>query len=113
MVIKKRIYLVIICVLLTLTAFNSNAASFTNDKKDFKEAAANMTAEQKEARIEEIKLRVQQIRDMDLSQLDKAQKKELKAELKSLKHEARAIDSGAYLSIGAIFVIILVLIVIL
>lgn len=101
-------------MLLTVTAFNSNAATFTDNKDAYKEAASHMTADQKAARIEEIKLRVDEIKAMDKSQLNKTEKKELKTELKNLKHEAQAMGSGGvYLSVGAIIIIILVLILIL
>jgi len=101
-------------MLLTVAAFNSNAATFTDNKDAYKEAAANMTKEQKEARVEEIKLRVNEIKAMDKSDLNKAEKKELKGELKNLKQEAQAMGGGGvYLSVGAIIIIILVLILIL
>jgi peptidoglycan hydrolase CwlO-like protein len=111
---KKKIYLIAMTMLLTVAAFNSNAATFDNKKDAYKEAAASMTKEQKEARVEEIKMRVNEIKAMDKSQLNKAEKKELKTELKDLKHEAQAMGGGGvYLSVGAIIIIILVLILIL
>ncbi|MDB5129302.1 hypothetical protein [Mucilaginibacter sp.] len=111
---KKKIYLIVMTMLLTVAAFNSNAATFTDKKDVYKEAAANMTKEQRVARVEEIKMRVNEIKAMDKSQLNKAEKKELKSELKELKYEAQAMGGGGiYLSIGAIIIIILVLILIL
>jgi peptidoglycan hydrolase CwlO-like protein len=111
---KKKIYLIAMTMLLTVAAFNSNAATANDDKNFYKEAAANMTKEQKEARVEEIKMRVQEIKAMDKSDLNKAEKKELKNELKNLKHEAQAMGGGGvYLSVGAIIIIILILILIL
>ncbi|RYU90314.1 hypothetical protein EWM62_12360 [Mucilaginibacter terrigena] len=111
---KKKIYLIAVTMLLTVVAFNSNAATFTDNKDIYKEAASHMTNEQRVARVEEIKLRVNEIKAMDKSQLNKAEKKELKSELKNLKHEAQAMGGGGvYLSIGAIIIIILVLILIL
>lgn len=101
-------------MLLTVAAFNSNAAPLNGKKDVYKEAAANMTKEQKVARVEEIKMRVNEIKAMDKSQLNKTEKKELKSELKYLKHEAQAMGAGGvYLSIGAIIIVILVLILIL
>lgn len=111
---KKKIYLLATTLLLCFAAFNSNAAVLTgNNMAVTKEAAANMTAEQKEARLEQIKARVQEIKEMDKSQLSSEDKKELKAELKSMKKESRAMGGGVYLSVGAIIIIILVLILIL
>lgn len=110
---KKKFYLLATTLLLCLAAFNSNAATLTDNKAITKEAAANMTAEQKQARLEEIKARVQEIKSMDKSQLSKEDRKELRTELKTMKKETRAMGGGVYLSVGAIIIIILVLILIL
>ncbi|MBK0380456.1 hypothetical protein [Mucilaginibacter segetis] len=113
---KKKIYLIAVTMLLSITAFNSNAATFEGgkDKKDYKEEFAKMTDEQKQARVEEIKTRVEEIKHMDKSHLTRQDKKELRHELRELKHEAQAATSGGvYLSVGAIIIIILVLILIL
>lgn len=110
---KKKIYLLATTLLLCFAAFNSNAATFTDTKAVNKEIVANMTLEQKQARLEEIKARVQEIKAMDKSQLTKEDRKELRTELKSLKQEANAMGGGIYLSVGAVIIIILVLILIL
>ena|ERR1700744_3566415 len=111
---KKRIYLFAVTMLLTFVAFSSQAATITENANAInKEAIANMTADQKEARLEEIKSRVEEIKAMDKSQLTKEDRKELRTELKSLKKESNAMGGGIYLSVGAIIIIILVLILIL
>jgi peptidoglycan hydrolase CwlO-like protein len=110
---KKRIYLTVLTMLLTFAAFSSQATTVTVNNPVSKEAIANMTAEQKQARIEEIKQRVNAIRAMDKSQLTKDDRKELRTELKSLKQESRMMGGGVYLSVGAIIIIILLLILIL
>ncbi|HVS95941.1 MAG TPA: hypothetical protein VHE54_05625 [Puia sp.] len=76
-----------------------------------KEAIANMTAAQKEALIQQMKERVEEIRAMDKSQLTKAERKQLRTELKAMKKESRAI-TGVYISVGALIIIILLLIII-
>jgi hypothetical protein len=48
-----------------------------------------------------------------MKKLSRDEKKALKAELKNLKQEARAMGGGVYLSVGAIIIIILLLILIL
>jgi|SRR6185312_7196880 len=110
---KKKFYLIAVTALLTLAAFTSQAATVTSNPVN-KEAIAAMTLEQKQARIEEIKLRVNEIKTMDKSQLTRADRKELRVELRGLKHEANAMGSGGiYLSVGAIIIIILLLILLL
>ena len=77
-----------------------------------KERVEKMTSEEKKARAEEIRKRVYEIRDMDKSDLSRADRKALRKELKEMRKEARAIQ-GIYLSVGAIIIIILLLILIL
>jgi len=111
---KKKIYLLALTMMLSMAAFTSKAAVIADNNAVNKEAIANMTVEQKQARIEEIKERVQEIKAMDKSQLSKEDRKELRTELKGLKHESQAMGGGGvYLSVGAIIIIILVLILIL
>jgi len=109
---KRKIYLIAVTMLLTLAAFSSRAATAT-DNKLTKEAIASMTPEQKQARIEEIKQRVNEIKTMDKSQLSRLERKELRVELRGLKHESGELGGGIYLSVGAIIIIILLLILIL
>lgn len=80
-----------------------------------REALANMTVEQKEARMAEMKARVKEIKAMDKSQLTKQDRRALRAELRSMNKEARAMGyaGGVYLSVGALIIIILLLILIL
>jgi hypothetical protein len=109
---KRKIYLIAVTMLLTLAAFSSRAAT-TIDNKLTKEAIAGMTPEQKQVRIEEIKQRVNEIRSMDKSHLSRQERKELRVELRGLKHQANELGGGIYLSVGAIIIIILLLILIL
>jgi hypothetical protein len=77
-----------------------------------KEVVANMTAEQKETLVQQMKERVDYIKAMDKSQLTKDERKALRAELKDMKKETRVV-TGVYISIGALIIIILLLIIIL
>ncbi len=72
-----------------------------------------LTAEE-QVKLEEIEARVLEIRDMELSNLEKAEKSEIKSELKSLEKEAKALrGSGLYISTGALILIIILLIILL
>jgi len=88
---------------LTVQAAKTNA---------LKEKVAAMTEEQKQTRLKEIEERVEEIKEMDKSELTTEDKQEMRQELKQLKKEAKA-TQGVYLSIGAIIIIILLLILIL
>lgn len=57
--------------------------------------------------------RVNEIQNMDKTNLSSTEKKELKKELKLMKHQADGLGRGVYLSVGALIIIILLLILIL
>lgn len=90
--------------LLMLVA-STNFASATE-----KTAKALSAAQQ--AKLEQLTNRVEQIRSMDKSHMSRAEKKELRAELRQMKKEANAIGNGGiYLSVTALLVIIIVLLI--
>lgn len=107
---KKKIYLLSAALMLTFSASNLRAATVVSEPiaKEI-----TLTDAQKEIKLQAIKERVEEIKAMDKSQLNKEQKQELKSELKTMKTQARAMGGGIYLSVGAIIIIILVLILIL
>ncbi len=103
---KKLIY--ILALVLTLgISINSVSAATASVKHP-----TELTLDQK-VQLERIKTRVEEIREMDKSQLTRDQKRELRKELKEMKNQARAMSGGVYLSVGAIIIIILLLILIL
>jgi len=55
--------------------------------------------------------RLKEIDAMDKSELRAADKKDLRKEVKSIKHELRTIGGGVYLSAGAVILILLLLII--
>ncbi len=61
-------------------------------------------------RLTEIEHRLEEIKAMDFKSMSKSEVKEIKAEMKEMKEDARAMGRGVYLSLGAIIVIILLLI---
>jgi hypothetical protein len=61
-------------------------------------------------RLVEIEDRVAEIKAIDFSTMSKNEIKDVRAELKEMKAEARAMGSGVYISVGAIIIIVLVLI---
>ena len=57
--------------------------------------------------------RLDEIKAMDKSNLERTQKKALRQEVKGIKKELRAASGGVYLSVGAIIIIALLLILLL
>ena len=86
-------------------------SNFKIDQENFEKLNA---ADQQ--RVLEISARWDAIANMDRSDLDKADRKELRSEVKTLKAEAKTYNKDGmvlYLSTGAIIIIILLLILIL
>lgn len=106
---KSKFFLPILAASLTFTSFHANAAKH---EALTKEQVANMSNEEKQFRVQSIKDRMTEIKEMDMSTLSKEDRKELKSELKDMRKEARQVQ-GIYLSVGAIIIIILLLILIL
>jgi hypothetical protein len=109
---KPKISVALLGILLTTSVINSHAAPIV-DKRPATERVAEMTEEQKQARLEAIKLRATEIKEMDKSNMSRSEKRALKKELKQMNKEAREMRGGVYLSVGAIIIIILLLILIL
>jgi predicted PurR-regulated permease PerM len=57
--------------------------------------------------------RLNEIKGMDISKLKSEEKQQLRKEVKSLKHQLKAVSGGVYLSAGALIIIILLLILLL
>ena len=58
-------------------------------------------------------VRLNEINTMDKSNLNSTDKKNLRKEVRIIKHELKQTDGGVYLSVGAIIIIILLLIILL
>lgn len=90
--------LMALCLSLTFYPLQSNGATNTpitlTDSTDAKN----------------IVVRLNEIKEMDKSNLNSSEKKALRKEVKSLEKELKKSSSGVYLSIGAIIIIILLLI---
>jgi len=104
---------ILLLVLLLMSGTLYSHASLGNRGKAAKAKASAMTEAEQRARLEQIRLRAGEMRDMDKSQLTRAERKELRKEARDLRREARTMKGGVYLSVGAIIIIILLLILIL
>ena len=102
---KRIIYLMII--MFSLSTFTSvNATGI--DPKATTTKTAEMTPE-----MRVMLNRLEEIKEMDKSEMSRAEKKELRKEVRAIKAEANASGNGLYLSVGAIIIIILLLILLL
>ena len=55
--------------------------------------------------------RLNEIKDMDKSELTRSERKELRKEVRTIKREMRATGNGLYISTGAIIIILLLIII--
>ncbi|CAM3699166.1 hypothetical protein FLGE108171_11015 [Flavobacterium gelidilacus] len=65
------------------------------------------------AKVQVMLDRLDEIKEMDKSELSRAEKKELRKEVRVIKSELRSSGNGVYLSVGAIIIIVLLLILLL
>jgi len=93
---------------LTFIPLQLNAASDPTTLVSTKPA---VPAESKEA--ETLVLRLNEIKAMDMKNLKSSEKKNLRKEVRSIKHELRTTGGGVYLSGGAVILIVILLIVLL
>jgi predicted PurR-regulated permease PerM len=107
MVVKKflRIASLVILIAITLPASSSMIVPDAGQ--------TNSAAKTEDPRAQQLLQRLQDIRDMNKSELTKLEKKNLRKEVKGIKKEMKAVTGGVYLSVGAIIIIILLLILIL
>ncbi|MEI8225169.1 MAG: hypothetical protein WCG82_04515 [Bacteroidota bacterium] len=98
------------CLSLTFIPLQSIAAT-TAEPSSLVVTKPPEPAESAEAKA--LVLRLNEINAMDMSKLKSSEKKNMRKEVRSIKHELREIGGGVYLSVGAILLIALLLIVLL
>lgn len=90
-----------------MTAFAPAAIASDNDK----DKNRTELSEADQERLSEIEARVDEIKAINLSDLDKEERRALKKELKEMNKEAKQLAGGVYISVGAIILILILLIV--
>lgn len=103
---KKIIFLAFIIVF-TLSASISFAGTVKADKSAVNDKKENKLSDEEISRLTK---RVEEIRDMDKSELSSKEKKELKKELKTIKKD---IGGTVYIGAGTLLVIVLLAILLL
>lgn len=108
----KKIILTLMatCLSLTFVPLQSFAATI-EEPSSLVVTKPPEPAESAEAKA--LLLRLDEINATDMSKLKLAEKKELRKEVRSIKHELREVGGGVYLSAGALILIVILLIVLL
>jgi len=102
---KKIAYFLSLMFLMTAFAPVAIAADHKKDKDKTELSVAD------QERLTEIETRVEEIKEINLSDLDNEERRALKKELKELNKEAKQVGGGVYISVGAIILILILLIV--
>ncbi|MFT6749530.1 MAG: hypothetical protein ACJAQ1_001479 [Flavobacterium sp.] len=84
-----------------------------NEKTNRIEITATPKNKEVPAEVQVMLNRLEEIKTMDRSNMSRAEKKELRKEVRTIKKTLKASGNGVYLSIGAIVIIILLLILLL
>jgi hypothetical protein len=106
---KKIAILFIAICSLSLSNSASAAGEPTKDPITSNNAVPMDTA----AQIKVLELRLNEIKELDKSELSRSEKKELKTEVKEIKTKMKALSGGVYISAGALIVILILLIILL
>jgi len=97
---RTRLYLMI--MMLSLGVFTTVNAS---------EIKPTTTPTEIPAEIQVMLNRLEEIKDMDKSELDRFEKKTLRKEVRAIKSNIRSSGNGLYISSGAIIIILLIIII--
>jgi hypothetical protein len=105
----KKITFCVMALFLTLTFFpvQSNAGNTAASSS----LVVPAPAESAEAKA--LLFRLNEIKAMDKTNLNSAEKKNLRKEVRTVKHQLREISGGVYLSVGAVLLIVLLLVILL
>lgn len=101
---KINIYLIVVVLLFAFSPLQLRA----ND-----ETLPATTNAEDVARAATLINRLEEIKEMDKSTLNAAEKKELRKEVRETKKELKSNNSGVYLSVGALILVIVLLVLLL
>ncbi len=102
-----RKFKLLILLVFTFSFFSIASVQAKEDKKS--EIKPTMT----EAEIQVLVDRLEVIKTMDKSNMERSEKKELRSEVREIKEDIQKNGGGVYLSIGALLLVIILLILLL
>lgn len=102
-----------ISTLILIFSLSILAVPFSANAKTIEPTSISSTPKEVPAEVKTMLNRLEEIKEMDKSDLSRVEKKELRNEVKTIKKALKASGNGVYLSIGAIIIIVLLLILLL
>ena len=106
----RKIVFCLMATFLSLTFIPLQANASTSDPTTTLPAPAPASPAEA-AKVLTLESRLKEIDAMDKSELKAAEKKDLRKEVKSIRHELRTIGGGVYLSAGAVILILVLLVI--
>lgn len=108
----KKIVFCVMATFLSLTFIPMQlSASNVNDPTSLVDPEPVESAEA--AKVKTLELRLDEIKAMDLENMETSEKKELRKEVRSIKHELKTIGGGVYVSAGGLILVLILLIILL
>ena len=98
-----------ICLMMTILSLTLIPVQLNAKDREPSSTSAPTPAETKEANA--LLLRLNEIKGMEKSKMETAEKKTLRKEVKSIKHRLREVGGGVYLSAAAIILIVILIVV--
>lgn len=102
----KKTLTYLMAIMFSLSSFASVNATGIDPTKTTTKTANEIPAE-----VQVMLNRLEEIKDMDKSEMTRAEKKELRKEVRAIKAEVRSSGNGLYISAGAIIIILLLIII--
>lgn len=102
---KITFCLMVACLSFTLQPLQSNATITANP------LTSCVSKPTESAETKALLLRLNEINSMDKSNLKSSDKRHLRSEVRSIKHQLKVLGGGVYISVGAIILIALLLII--
>ena len=109
---KMKKMLIIACMMILSVGISSAFASVSEDKKDNPAKPENTENKLSDEELSRLTRRVEEIRDMDKSELSATEKSELKNELKEIKATMKN-EPYIYIGGGTLILILILLIILL
>lgn len=107
----KKITFVVMAIFLSLTFYPGQANAST--KKEVTPSSIVAANPADAAKVKVLELRLNEINDMDKSDLKSSEKRELRKEVRSIKQQLHEMGHYVYISAGAIILIVILLIILL
>ena len=104
---KSSLTVLTVLFFLALSPLQTNAATEVVNNPKTTETGTES------ARAQELLNRLTEISEMNVDDMSRTEKKELRKEVRSIKKDLKQLNSGIYISVGAVIIILLLLIILL